>query len=207
MWRRTASLVLTALLAAALPVQARPVQSLLEMRTQGVVLQKWDISCGAAALATLLTYQLHDPVSERQVALAMLHGTDPLKVKYRGGFSLLDMKKYAASRGFEADGYEGMTIADLVKMAPLIVPIHILDYYHFVIVRGLVGDRVVLADPAYGNRTMPLDEFMQSWNSGIGFVVSKLGVEMPNNMTPRASDFVSSSSDIIRNAARIGTYP
>jgi predicted double-glycine peptidase len=206
MWRRIAALVLGALLLAT-QAQARPVKSLLEMRQAGVVLQKWDISCGAAALATLLTYQLHDPVSERQVALGMLHGTDPLKVKYRGGFSLLDMKNYAAARGFEADGYEGMTIADLVKMAPLIVPIHILDYYHFVIVRGMVADRVVLADPAYGNRTMPLDEFMQSWNSGIGFVVSKPAIEMPNNMAPRASDFVSSSNDVIRNAARIGTFP
>ena len=34
-----------------------PVQSLLEYRQRNVVIQKWDLSCGAAALATLLRYQ------------------------------------------------------------------------------------------------------------------------------------------------------
>ena len=34
-----------------------PVRSLLEIRRSGVVVQKFDISCGAAALATILRYQ------------------------------------------------------------------------------------------------------------------------------------------------------
>src|SRR5256885_11578586 len=48
-----------------------------------VVIQQWDISCGAAALATVFTYSLRDPVSEREVAQAMLRRTDPLRVKVR----------------------------------------------------------------------------------------------------------------------------
>ena len=47
---------------------AAPIRSLQEIRHEGVVIQKWDTSCGAAALATVLTYSLNDPVSEREVA-------------------------------------------------------------------------------------------------------------------------------------------
>ena len=68
---------------------AEPVRSLLEIRRENVIVQKWDISCGAAALATLLTFQHGHPVSEEAVARGMLRRTDPLRVKYRGGFSLV----------------------------------------------------------------------------------------------------------------------
>lgn len=46
----------------------RPVRSLLEMRRHNVVVQEWDLSCGAAALTTVLNYQHGDPVTEREVA-------------------------------------------------------------------------------------------------------------------------------------------
>jgi uncharacterized protein len=81
-----------------------PVRSLLEMRQKNVVVQQWDTSCGAAALATLLKYQHGLAVSEKQVAEAMLRKGDPLKVKMRGGFSLLDLKRYADARGLEGVG-------------------------------------------------------------------------------------------------------
>ena len=56
---------------------AGPIRSLQEIRHEGVVIQKWDTSCGAAALATVLTYSLNDPVSEREVASGMLRMTEP----------------------------------------------------------------------------------------------------------------------------------
>jgi uncharacterized protein len=52
-----------------------------------------------AALATVLTYSLHVPVTEREVATGMLRMMEPLKVKHRGGFSLLDMKHFVEMRG------------------------------------------------------------------------------------------------------------
>src|SRR5205823_3175210 len=48
---------LVSTLAAAESDGRRAVRSLLAMRQEKVVVQKWDLSCGAAALATLLTYQ------------------------------------------------------------------------------------------------------------------------------------------------------
>src|SRR5256885_8018269 len=87
------------------PPDAMRVRSLAELRNDGVVRQKWDLSCGAAVVATLLTYQLGSPVTERQAALGMLRTGDARLVRARLGFSLLDLKHFAASRGFEAAGY------------------------------------------------------------------------------------------------------
>src|SRR6516162_6347525 len=74
-----------------------------EIRQERVVVQKWNTSCGAAALATVLTYSLQYPVSEREVASGILRTTEPLKVKHRGGFSLLDMKHFVEAKGYRGD--------------------------------------------------------------------------------------------------------
>jgi predicted double-glycine peptidase len=150
-----------------------PVRSLLEIRQEGVVLQHWDTSCGAAALATVLTYTHANPVTEREVAQGMLRRTDPLRVKVRGGFSLLDMKRFAESRGFKAEGYRGLSLEELLAQKSPIVPISARGDAHFVVVRGLREGRIELADPAFGNRSMSVERFREAWQEGIGFVVTR----------------------------------
>jgi uncharacterized protein len=179
-----------------------PVRSLLEIRQQNVIVQQWDVSCGAAALATLLTYHLGKPVTEKAVAQALLGKTDPLRVKVRGGFSLLDLKRYTSARGFQADGYTGMTLADLEKMGPAIVPVVLDRYPHFVVFRARDGDRVLLADPAYGNRSVEVEVFEKAWQK-IAFVVERQGGDkLPSRPDPRLQDELRPSSDMIRNALR-----
>ena len=51
---------------------AAPVRSLLELRQDKIVMQEWDLSCGAAALTTLLRYQHGDTVTEKEVALGLI---------------------------------------------------------------------------------------------------------------------------------------
>jgi predicted double-glycine peptidase len=150
----------------------RPVRSLLENRQENVVIQRWDNSCAAAALATVLTYDLGFPVTEERVAREMMKQTDPLRVKYRGGFSLLDMKKYAAQVGFKSDGYSGMSLTDLAEQVPMIVPVRVRGYHHFVVVRHADEKEVQIADPAYGNYRVKSPRFVANW-SGIGFQVAK----------------------------------
>jgi predicted double-glycine peptidase len=147
------------------------VRSLKEIRYSGVIPQKWDTSCGAAAMATLLTYDLGDPVTERAVATAMLHRTSPIRVRARGGFSLLNLQEYAVSRGYEADGYQDVTMADLPTMLPAILPVKFYGYDHFVVVRKIEGGRVSFADPAYGRRRMSVGEFDRGWVLKVAFVV------------------------------------
>lgn len=178
----------------------RPVKSLIEMRRHNVVIQQWDLSCGAAALTTLLNYQHDDFVTEKEVANALMNRPEyiqqPGLVTIRQGFSLLDLKRYVDSRGYKGLGYGNLTFDDLLKKAPIIVPINIFGYNHFVIFRGVQGNRVLLADPAWGNRTM-LKELFENIRidfpqiGKVGFVVTRLdGVEPSNRLAPNASEFV-----------------
>jgi uncharacterized protein len=140
-----------------------PVKSLLEMRQDRVVVQQWDLSCGAAALATLLNYQHGDPVSEREIARGLIEReeylTEPLLVRARHGFSLLDLKRYVDRRDYQGIGYGQLTLEDLIERAPIMVPVNFHGYNHFVVFRGMRGNRVLLADPAFGNRTMLAAKF------------------------------------------------
>ena len=196
--------VALALDASCVHAQARlPVRSLLEIRQDHVVVQKWDTSCGAAALATLLQYQhgVHD--SEKKIAEAMLRVTDPLKVKVRGGFSLLDLKRYADARGLEGVGYMNLDLDDLIGMAPAVVPIVTRGYPHFVIVRGRIDEKVLIADPAFGNRTMDVDAFERAWQGNIGFIVRRWdGVAPPNELTQRPTDMLRPPDAVVRSALR-----
>ncbi len=152
---------------------SKGVRSLKEIRGEGVVRQKWDMSCGAAALSTLLTYDFKDNTPESAIVVWILHRVDPVRVRARGGFSLLDLKRFAQARGYHAEGYSGMTIEDLVmQKTSVIVPIRIKGFDHFVVVKGVQQGRVIIGDPGFGNTTMKIDKFEKLWNNGIIFVVT-----------------------------------
>ena len=177
-------------------------RSLLEIRQQNVIVQRWDVSCGAAALATLLTYHLGRPVSEQVVAQAMLGSTDPLRVKTRGGFSLLDLKRYAKSLGFEADGYVKASLEDLDQLAPAVVPLVLYGFPHFVVYRGRIGNSVLLADPAFGNRALEVANFERAWQN-IAFVVNRPQANASaSGARIERQDYVRVSPDMIRSALR-----
>jgi predicted double-glycine peptidase len=149
------------------------VKSMAEIRGAEVVRQRWDYSCGSAALSTILTYYLDDPTPESAVVVSILRRTDPVRVRSRGGFSLLDLKNYLDRRGYTSSGFRDLNLADLSEFAvPPIVPINLKGYDHFVVFRGHYGDRVVVADPAFGNQTMSASRFGELWKDGIGFAVT-----------------------------------
>ena len=180
-----------------------PVRSLLEMRHKNVVVQQWDTSCGAAALATLLKYQHGLPGSEKEIAEVMLRTGDALKVKVRGGFSLLDLKRYADARGLEGVGFLQLDVDDLVEMAPAIVPVMTRGYPHFVVVRGRAEGKLLLADPAFGNRTMDVEAFRSAWTGNIGFIVRRRdGIVPPNELTQRPTDTLRAPDAAVRSALR-----
>lgn len=181
--------------------EERKVVSLLEMRHQNVVLQKWDLSCGAAALTTLLNYQHGEELTEKEVAVTLMNRPEyidrPELIQIREGFSLLDLKRYAELRGYKGIGLGKMEMKDLESKAPLLVPINVRGYNHFVVFRGMRGNRVLLADPAWGNRTMLKDEFEQAWIDyptigRVGFAVERNAPPHPTShkLTASADDFV-----------------
>lgn len=211
--RATASLARHAMrrIALALPVAAclaspfahaepGPVRSLLEMRQQNVFIQKWDLSCGAAALATLLKFHHGMDVTEKEIAVSLMRRDEyvenPQLIQLQEGFSLLDLKKLTESLGLKGSAYGKMELKDLVSKAPIIVPIRTNGYNHFVIFRGIAGNRVLVADSAWGNRTMETDEFIDSWIDypeigHVGFSAERLDGTPPENLlAPRLSEFV-----------------
>jgi hypothetical protein len=179
--------------------ETRAVVSLAEIRTRNVVIQQWDISCGAAVLATLLKYQHGEDVTERDVALEMIgraeYLANPGLVRAREGFSLLDMKRVAEGLGYDGIGLGQLDFEDLLEFAPIAVPMEFHGYRHFVIFVGALGDRVLLADPSYGNRTLRRADFLAAWMSfpelgHVGFrVVRRDNLFPPNRLLPTPAYF------------------
>lgn len=179
----------------------KPVTSLLEMRQHHVVIQKWDLSCGAAALATILNYQYDDSVPERSIATALMKRKEyiahPMLVRIRQGFSLLDLKRYVDQRGYEGIGYGKLTLDELIKLAPIMVPLNLYGYNHFVVFRGVHKNQVLLADPAWGNRTMTIERFKHVWINypeigKVGFVVARRNGNLApaKGLSPHAMDYI-----------------
>jgi len=146
------------------------VTSLKEARFRSTVHQQFDFSCGSAAVATLLSYHYHTPVSEEQVFNAMYAQGDQQKIQ-REGFSLLDMKRYLAQQGFLADGY----VQPLHKLAeagfPAIVRLVENGYLHFVVIKGVDEQRVLIGDPSGGTRAMRREAFEAAWPDRLLFVI------------------------------------
>ena len=180
-----------------------PTLSLLELRRENVVIQQWDLSCGAAALATLLTHQHGDPVPEKTIAEAMLRRTDPLRVQVRGGFSLLDLKRFADSRGLVGNGYGKMTLETLTGLGPAIVPIRTKGYNHFVVFRGVQDGRILLSDPAFGKRTMTPERFEEIWLGKLAFTVERPdGPAPPGRLAPDGDQILLPPDALLRTAIR-----
>lgn len=150
-----------------------------EIPFRTVIRQQFDYSCGSAALATLLKFHYSVNSDEAEVFKAMYAVGDQARIQ-KLGFSLLDMKKYLASIGYQADGYR-VSLEELGRLGvPAIVLVQIGSYKHFVVVKGAVGGHVLIGDPALGMREFPVGDFQKSWN-GIAFVVHDLpdGVRSP----------------------------
>lgn len=156
------------------PAPARvSVVSYRDIPFRTVVRQRFDFSCGSAALATLLRHHYGRDVGEEQVFRAMYASGDQAEIQ-RVGFSLLDMKRYLEMHGYEADGFR-MTLGELAETpGPAIVMINTRGYRHFVVLKGIDDRRVLVGDPALGLTTYNHAEFGNIWN-GIVFRIARPG--------------------------------
>ena len=152
---------------AVMPVR---VESMREARFRHIVRQHTDYSCGAAALATILKYAYRLDVDEATVIEGMLGLADPGVVQARG-FSLLDIKRYVESLGMRGRGYRIEEDRLRALRVPGLVLMDVRGFRHFVVLKQVVGDRVEVADPILGNRSVPMAEFLESWPSRAIFIV------------------------------------
>jgi uncharacterized protein len=158
-----------------------PARSLKDLRDQNVVKQRFDFSCGAAALATILRYGLGAVTTEREILVDLfgLLSDDERVVVGKTGFSLLHLQRVAQARGYGAEGFKIAPEQLRLLSGPVLVYIEPRGYKHFAVLRGIDGDRVFLADPSRGNIRLRLDTFLESWiqadGTGVIFVVESPG--------------------------------
>jgi predicted double-glycine peptidase len=146
------------------------VKSMRELRDAGVVKQRYDYSCGSAALSTLFTFGLEDPVPEEQILRDII---EPLSAEEQAGLrkrglSLFELQKYAQGRGYKAQGFR-VAAAQISKVSrPVIVYIKPRGYDHFAVLKAVRDGRAYLADPSLGNVRMPLYRFVDMWADASG---------------------------------------
>jgi predicted double-glycine peptidase len=140
----------------------------LTLRDSGVVRQQKDYSCGAAALATLLTHFYLDPVSEKELLEQALdlRASSRAQGSYMKGLSFSEMAVLARSREYPVLGLD-VSYSDLKKLKlPVIVALEVQGRAHFSVLRKIDDqDRVFLADPSWGNRQWGRDEFLESFTA------------------------------------------
>ncbi len=131
----------------------------IERRKSGIVLQEHDFSCGAGALATLLSSYYGIPVTEGEILAA---------VGKQGWLSLADMQSLLPRYGLKGVGlaldYDQLT---QLRM-PVIVHIHNYVGPHFAVLRGISEKTIWVADPATGNNKFPRSKFREKWEIANG---------------------------------------
>jgi hypothetical protein len=143
-----------------------PVTSMKELRTARVVMQQYDFSCGAAAVATLLSFHYNNPTGEQAIFKSMFDRGDQAVIR-QAGFSMLDMKGYFERQGYHADGFR-LPLERLQKIGvPVITLVDINGYKHFIVVKGMDDGRVLVGDPAFGTSVMDKDYFASIWSGTI----------------------------------------
>lgn len=208
--RRIVLGVVVVILAAAVRVHAAPVAipgvsgsgimldvtSKKESQFRSTMRQRYDFSCGSAALATLLSSGYEDAVSEGAVFSRMYETGDKERIR-REGFSLLDMKKYVEAEGYQADGFR-ISLEKLAELGvPAITVVNMKGYKHFVVIKGLTEKEVLVSDPAAGTIVVPRSEFETMW-SGVLFMIR-------NRKNVAANNFNRKEDWKVRTKAPIGT--
>lgn len=166
-----------------------------KLRDDSVVRQQLDYSCGAAALATLLSHYYGEPTTERQV---LERQTEPRPATFS---TLADL---ASAFGYHARGY-ALSLDTLRQLnLPVILYVEIEGNRHFSVLRRVDRDHVLLADPSMGNRVYSRADFLNIWairnrdaEEGKALVVLPKGKQSTEAL---------SSSFMRRAPARFGGY-
>lgn len=167
----------------------KPIRTWKALQEDHIVMQRFDYSCGAAALATLFRHYFADEINEKVVLTGILSAMTPEDIvdRQENGFSLLDMKNFAVNQGYQAVGVK-LKYASLLKLKePVLIHLERDNYKHFAVLKGVRGDRVFLADPSRGNIRMSMERFAQEW-TGVALVLSKHGFAMSANNPLALSD-------------------
>ena len=181
----------------------KKVKSYKEQRMTKVIPQSVDYSCGAAALATLMHYYFGRQITEKEATLGMFKHGNKDEIRKRG-FSMLDMKRFAINCGMKVDGYKIKDPQTLKQLKiPVIVIISTARYKHFVVLKKVDDRFVYLADPSWGNRKIPFDDFLANWNNVILVVTGPIN-GAPEGLYCKADDCTLPKDRAVHNCDVLG---
>jgi predicted double-glycine peptidase len=158
---------------------SRP-KSYLSLRYSHVIRQKLDYSCGAASLATVLSYFLQTRTTESDILTIVQrrYQIPEWKGKVKEGLSFEDLQYAARQVGFNAEG-GSIGFAGLRKLqAPVIVHLNKGTFQHFSVLRGFEGGAALLADSITGNTRLPPEVFFRQY-TGVALAVWQEGKTPP----------------------------
>ena len=131
------------------------------LRRGAVIRQTSDLTCGPAAVATLLKFYFSENTTEDEIA--KIAGTYE-----KGTSSLLDLRNACRIKGYEAIGYR-MTLPQLlreIEKSGVPVVVHFKEpSLHFALVVGQVGNFILVSDPSRGNVSMDVADFLHRWDN------------------------------------------
>jgi predicted double-glycine peptidase len=159
------------------------------IKWRNVVRQRYDFSCGSAAISTLLKYYVGETeINELDAMRGMLRRGERQKIIQRQGFSLLDMKRYVEFLGYQANGFRG-DLEDIKGLErPVIIPYQYGGFKHFVVLRDIVNGHALIADPAFGNLSLTITKFKQIWQPQVLFRVLRGDKPAINDLRLQDSD-------------------
>ncbi len=173
---------------------------------QGIERQTLDYSCGAAALALLLSHYFEDPITEGQILADIVLRLPDTAMFERTleGFSMLDLKMTAENLGYTADGVLLPAESVYALKGPVIILLRRSKLNHFVVLKGVGQGRAFLADPARGHLRLPLFQLFQEWQ-GEALIVGREGFGVPtqHNLNIPGSRYISPETDAVRTLQRI----
>ncbi|MDR6189624.1 putative double-glycine peptidase [Agrobacterium pusense] len=133
------------------------VRSWKELRDRLVVKQRFDMSCGAAALATVLSLYYNEKTDEADIMDI---------IGLRDEYSFADLAYAAGEMGYKAVPIS----ADFNILAQLKIPVVLFinnfGAGHFTVFKGTDGQNVWLGDPAWGNTHLSKRDFLKRWQTG-----------------------------------------
>jgi uncharacterized protein len=156
------------------------IKSWKELNEKDVIMQRYDYSCGAASLATLLRYYFLEDVTEQSLLndINTIFTDEELRVIKQIGLSFLELEKISQIKGYQFASVRLNVTALKQLKGPVLVFIQPDGYKHFAILRGVVEDRVFLADPSRGNIRMTVARFLEEWH-GQTLILGKQGFGLP----------------------------
>jgi predicted double-glycine peptidase len=132
------------------------------------ILESFPMSCGPAALSTILTYYLKRPTTEREI----------MRIAGTNGDSYTNFEQLARAAAFfniRTKIVQLNTARLLQQLTKSNTPIIALIYVpqgHFVDVIGREGENLLISDPYSGNRIITVSEFTKVW-FGSALIIEK----------------------------------